>query len=133
MTILSAYQVTNGLAPVELPKGMPVDFAMTTVAGGLFNLDITLEELAERISYVQTMFVDNAENPNKLFIATGAPLAFILKVPAFSQAILPVYSGFPLRMQVSSRNAASAVISEDRTVPAIIFNIPQPIAVWSVS
>lgn len=117
----TAFPVFNGYAPKEGPKALPVDFDFTTL--GTFAFDLMLENSEGVIQFVQSVYVDNSDNPGALtmrFAQTGQRLV----IPANSQGQYPVIC--PDQTQVVMSCPVSA-LAKGR---AIFMNVPMPYTQW---
>ena len=119
-------RVYNGLAPIELPIGMPLSYPFPGGAGLLTIDDDLLLPLTEgQISFVQSVWVDNADNDATVqivFDGTGQRLI----IPSRSQGVYPVFVGNPAHYHITSALVAAAY-----NVNLIFLNVPMPHAVWS--
>lgn len=116
-----AFGVFNGLAPEELPKGLPYTYDFSTDTAVSF--DLQLENTNGIIQMVQSVYVDNSDNNAALtlrFTITGQRLV----VPANSQGIWPVIA--PLQTQIT----ASTTPAADLRVHIILLNVPMPYTQW---
>lgn len=117
----TAFPVFNGYAPKEGPKALPVDFDFTTL--GTFAFDLMLENSEGVIQFVQSVYVDNSDNPGALtmrFAQTGQRLV----IPANSQGQYPVICPDQTQVTMSSPVNASAVGR------IILMNVPMPYTQW---
>ena len=120
-------RIHNGLAPVELPKGMPLNYIFPAGAGVVAITDDLLQPLSEgQLAFVQGVWVDNADSDNKVQIdiqGTGQRLI----IPSRSQGIYPVLVGSLVGFTLTMPQAAVDVM-----VRLILLNVPTPFAVWSL-
>lgn len=112
-----------GLTPEDgRPKGVPVKFILTATAQSIV-VDLTLEEMANRIEFVQCAWIDNSQNAALLTLNIPG-CEQDLKVKAGWQGVYPIYGGMPLQFPVSSPVAVDTVIK------MILLNVPQPFYSW---
>ncbi len=107
--------VNNAQLPKEGPKTIPVLVDLRTATSVL--VDLTQQQMTAKISYIQTVFVDNSLNTASVSI-TADTTGQILRVPAGTQAYLPILAPIPPRFTIAT---AGAVI-----VPIQFLNIPMP-------
>jgi hypothetical protein len=118
------YKTRNGLAPAIGPVGLPVtlNFPDRTAT---FDLDFTKTIQDRDIDIIQSVWVDNADNPNKLIIQCDQTQQRLV-IPAFAQQSLPIICPQDPRLNVScDGNQVFA-----GKVQLIFQNIPVPIASW---
>jgi hypothetical protein len=122
MTALrSAFPIGNGFAPAKGPKALPIVLDFTAVA--LHEFDLVKEELADITDFVQTVYVDNHDNPNELtlrFSVTNQRLV----IPAGATGIWPVLAPQNLRV------TAETEIDEDAIISLTFLNVPMPLTQW---
>jgi hypothetical protein len=119
-----AFRVFNGLAPEEMPKGMPWVYDFSSVGDQSF--DLQLENTGGIIQMVQSIFVDNSDNAAPVtiqFTITNQRLV----IPANAQGIWPVIA--PLQTQIRAITTPSAALK----VTIILLNVPMPYTQWGPS
>lgn len=122
MTQYLGWAVSNGLAPQEGPKGMPISLALGA-ANTPVGVKLTQEELQGNISLIQSAWIDNSLNPELLIIQLPI-LGQLLRIPRYWQGVVPLFSIIPFECVVSSAQA-------NITIPTILLNMPQPIGGWA--
>ncbi len=115
--VLRAFPVFNGYAPAQGPKAIniPLDFTNTA----RIEFDTVQEEQNGEIQYIQTVYVDNASNPNALTLQFDQTMQRIV-VPAYAQGPWPVICGSNFR--------CVATTTEGVVCSAILLNVPMPLA-----
>lgn len=112
------FPVFNGYAPAAGgPKAIPIVFDFTVASE--IDFDLIAETTAGIIDFVQSIWVDNATNPNALrftFSQTGQRLV----VPANAQGIWPVIAPSGLRCRVQTTPGGALLIT------CILLNVPMP-------
>lgn len=120
-TLKTAFSVYNGYAPNDTPKALPIAFDLTSVS--FTEVDLLLENTQGVIGYVQSIYVDNSNNPeilNVLFYGTMQRLT----VPAFAQGIWPVFSADQVKFKIST------IPNDGATGNIILLNVPMPLTQW---
>ena len=112
-----AFPSFNGYAPKEGPKALPVDFDFSSV--GSAELNLLLENTEGQIQYVQSMWVDNSDNPGALTIRFGGTNQRVV-IPANAQGNWPVITIDQVRATISSPINAAA------RGQIIFLNVPMP-------
>lgn len=115
----SAFPVSNGLAPDGDPIAVPVTVDLTATTSKTVNF--LIEETNGSIDNVQTLFVDNADNAQKLTLTFGVTNQRIV-FPANAQGYVAVLAG-GINVSVATTGAV--------VVPLIFINVPMPGHVWS--
>jgi hypothetical protein len=119
-----AFTIANIVVPADGPKTIPLVFDFSTNAEQTFDCVEIIEQ--GKISYVQTMYVDNRDNPNELTITIDLVRQRI-SIPAHSQGYYSILAPTPPRFTVKT-GAVGAY-----TVGIHLLNVPiQPI-VWVLS
>lgn len=119
--------VFNSKVPSEGPKCVPIVVDFTTVTNtAAWSLDLTNLVNQAKMSYVQTVFVDNSQNPAQLRIVNAQSNQRII-VPANCQAYVPILQPNPPQLTISS------VVAVGLTVPLYFLNFPVAPCVWSAS
>ena len=119
--VKTSFPVFNGYAPKEGPKALPVPFDFSSV--GTMSFDLLLENTEGILQFVQSVYVDNSDNPGPLTI-TFAQTRQRLIVPANSQGNYPVICPDQTQVTMSSPVNASAVGR------IILMNVPMPYTQW---
>lgn len=107
--------INNALVPKEGPKTIPVLVDLRTASSAL--VDLTQQQMTQKISFIQTIFVDNSLNTESVSIQADTTNQ-ILRVPAGVQAYLPILSPIPPRFIIATTGAV--------IVPIQFLNIPMP-------
>lgn len=105
----------NAMVPKEGPRAIPINVDLTTSQ----SVDIDLSQLSmqNKMSFVQTVWIDNSLNPAALILTVGGSRQQI-KVPAGWQIIAPAFSMLPPQFNVASTGGV--------IVPIHFLNIPLP-------
>lgn len=111
--------VLNATVPPEGPKCIPIPVDLTTAATA--QIDMTLATGQQKISGVQSIYVDNSENPAPLTVLVDGTNQEI-ECPALSQGTYPVISTNRPKFTVSSTGGVSVLIH--------FLNVPIPCNVW---
>src|SRR5579859_4337412 len=92
------FGVFNAMVPSEGPKIIPVSVDLTVNQSVL--IDISPQQQSGKISFVQSVFVDNSNNSQPTLV--NNPVTQVtLVVPPNSQALLPIFVGNPPKLVVS--------------------------------
>lgn len=118
---LTAFPISNGYAPLEGPKGMPLNVDFTSIASQAF--DTTQEFQNGEIAMIQSVWVDNRD-VNQAVTLTIAGTGQRIVVPANTQNVYPVYTAMPLRF------TAAVPALEAHTCKLIFCNVPQGGGSW---
>jgi len=121
MATRQAFGVSNGYAPAQGPKALPIEVDFTGSASQTFNL--LQEETQGQIQNIQSVFVDNSDNANPLTILFAITQQRIV-VPAGAQGIWPVICAEQVQFTVST-NAGDGL-----QVMLILLNVPMPLTQW---
>lgn len=114
--------VFNGLGPEKGPVIMPIPLDFS--AQNPFLVDLEREVSADRIEWVQTIFIDNSANTTAVTI-TWAISGQIIVIPPGSQAYLPVLVPNTPRFSISTTGTP--------TVYLHAINVPMPAIIWNTS
>jgi hypothetical protein len=117
-----AVPVFNATIPKEGPKSLPVTCDFSVV--GTYDIDLTLIQSQQRMSVVQSVFVDNTLNGQKTTITINGN-SQTLVIPAGGQAYLPLLAAKPTIITVASTGGV--------VVPMIFLNVPVPACVWDTT
>ena len=121
-TVNTTFQpVANAKVPKEGPKAIPLVLDFTATQS--YQVDLTQQQQAAKISFIQGAFIDNSANPQPLVIATGNSQQNLV-IPGYSQAYVPLLLPNPPTFVASTTGGV--------VVSIIALNIPMDIAVWSV-
>lgn len=114
----TSFPVLNGYAPQEGgPKAVPITLDFNTETS--YEFDLVDEVARDVIKFVQSVWVDNFDNPNALILSfsqTGQRLV----VPAGAQGTWPVIAPLGLRC-IATTSAGVGVICK-----LILLNVPMP-------
>jgi hypothetical protein len=120
-TPTNAYQIANVVIPRGGPKAVPLnmDFSSAT------EQDVDLSQLVEqaRIEYVQTVFIDNADNAAAVTLKTTLTNQRII-CPAHSQGYFSILQPNNPVMNFSTTPAANLIVGVQ------FLNVPVQPAVW---
>lgn len=112
-------QVFNGLIPPEGPKVVPLSADFSAAAS--YTINFLLTQSQQFMSQIVSVFVDNSTNDQEVSITVGV-INQVLKIPAHSQAYLPLFA---------PKNTVLTVASTGAHVVGFFFvNVPLPAAVW---
>ena len=115
---LTAMKIANGYAPRNGPLGITKRLEFTASVGEI-AFDLYKEESSNDIEFIQSVWVENQNNPNPLeieFLGTNQ----ILKVPANTQGIYPAIAPNPV--VVTCRTTAG----NNLNCKVILLNMPMP-------
>jgi hypothetical protein len=116
-----ASSVTNSLLPPPSnpPRSIPfiLNFGTITTLG----IDLTNQIEQNYISGIQGMFIDNSTSSTRTTVYIPSSQQ-TLRVPAYSQAYLPIIAPTPPQLNVTNLGSA--------TVGLQLFNYPTPACVW---
>lgn len=115
--------VFNQLVPDENPRSIRIRYDLVNQDDVIVDLNNAIE--AKVISNVQTIYFDNADNPNNVTMqieVTNQRLIF----PAYSQGYIPVLCPNPPKFTLSSQGGIGSITMLNVPMPAIIWSIPQP-------
>lgn len=124
---LTPYGISNGLAPLD-PQGAVNPIAMPVVYdfknNSVIEKDYWAAQAAGIIGAVQTVYVDNSDNPNPL-VFTFQGTGFRLRVPALSSGFFPVVAPTQLRVHVATPADPALEFLQ-----VIYLNVPMPLTLW---
>lgn len=115
------FPVFNGFAPEQGPKALSVELDFSTETE--LNLDFTRAQQGNAISFIQSVYVDNTDNPNPVTFQFDQTRQRIV-VPAYAQGEWPV---------IATDTAKCIVTTTATLVPlcrAIFKNVPMPLTQW---
>ncbi len=101
------------------PKAMLVSLDASSTTH--WDIDLWTEATEHAMPFIQSVWVDNAFNPNPVLIRTGV-IGQRIMVPAFSQATRPVFVGNPPKFTVDVKEAF-----DTGTLELIFLDVPVPI------
>lgn len=113
----AAFSTFNGYAPKEGTKALPVDFDFRTT--GVIDVDLQVENTNGVIQMVQSIWIDNTNNPNPLTIVFGVTRQRIV-CPASAHGMWPVITVDQVSFRMSS------VVSAGAVGQVILLNVPMP-------
>jgi hypothetical protein len=113
--------VANALVPKEGPKAVSLQIDLTTQTGVI--VDFTLAYMQQKLSAVQSAFVDNSGNQFPVTLTVDNPYQNIV-CPALAQGSFPLVAAIRPKITVASEGAV--------VVPVIFLNVPIPAAVWLI-
>jgi len=113
--------IFNSLVPKEGPKVLPVrvDFSVENS----YRLDLTQQTQLAIVAFIQCVFVDNASNPEPLYLQTETSLQRVV-IPARSQAFVPLLAVKPPVVLLESAGGVAISLH--------FLNVPMPLHIWSV-
>lgn len=115
--IKTAFPTFNGYAPKEGVKALPIFFDFRSV--NFLEFDLLLENTQGSIQMVQSVWVDNADNPNPVEILFGVTNQRVV-VPANVQAMCPVITVDQTKVKITGTINPAAVGQ------IILMNVPMP-------
>lgn len=116
-----AFGTFTGLAPTDGPKVVPTTLDFSVLAA--YNIDMFMEESTAQIGFVQSVYIDNADNPNSLTIVCAVTNQRI-RVRANTQGWYPILATDKFACRVSSTLGAYSVSLH-------FSNVPMPTAQWA--
>jgi hypothetical protein len=118
----SIFGVSNVIVPKSGPKAAPVtlDFANT----GAIDIDCELLTSQGRIEYIQTLYIDNADNLNPLTLTMGLT-GQRLRVPARYQGYFPILAPNPPLITCETNQTANLKVF------VYLLNVPVQAVNWS--
>lgn len=102
----AAFSTFNGYGPKEGVKALPVAFDFSVL--DVIDFDLLIENTSGVFQFVQSVWIDNSDNPGALTLIFGVTNQRIV-APAFSQGCWPVITVDQTRVRLSSPNHAAAV------------------------
>lgn len=115
---LTAFPVFNGMAPTQGPRALPINFDFTTSAQPQVH-NLLTENANGIIQYVQSVWVENDDNPNTLYI-TFQGTGQIIAVPSKTHGTWPVFSTDQVVVTLESQQHV------DAHGKIILLNVPMP-------
>lgn len=113
--------VANALIPKEGPRAVSV-VAPFTVSATTFLIDFQQTQTLQKMSVIQTLFVDNFKNPQPLTILCSGTNELIT-FPAFAQGYIPVLAVAPsTNFNIATTGAVSVAL--------IFLNVPINPIIW---
>lgn len=94
---MTVIPVDNNRAPCEGPKVVPIKLILTDTTQNI--VDLFANTNANQISLIQSLFIDNADNPDRLIIVCDVTGQRII-CPQYSQGYIPCLSQLPVRFRV---------------------------------
>jgi hypothetical protein len=120
-TVPNPQKVNNGIAPKEGRLTVPFNIDFTAISS--YTVDLTaIQQMQQRISFVQSVFVDNSQSTVDLVLTLSTTQQRII-VPANSQAYLP--------MLLSLQNSLLVQSSSGIVIPLQFMNFAIAPCVWS--
>lgn len=111
--------IFNQLVPDEGPKSIRARCDFTSVDE--YIVDLTEAMAKKVIRSVQSLYIDNFDNPNDLTITTEASNQRII-FPANAQGYIPVLLPVPAIFNVAAPSGISIIH---------MLNVPMPMAIWA--
>lgn len=122
--MLGAFQVFNGRAPSGVPKVIPLRFDISAVAN--YYIDLSVDEAFQNIEFIQSVFIDNAENPAAVTLTFEISGQRII-APPLSQGYYTVFAPEQTKFTLSTTIHATA---QPRV---LLLNIPVACCIWKVA
>lgn len=123
MTNQPRMEIYNMMLPQMGPRAIPITVDHTSDDD--VNIDLSALVRDGVVDYVSGAFIDNSENAAELILEVDGGTGQQVKVPANSQAYLPVLSVNPPKF--ISRTTATGGLY----IPIIFYNVPMLPYVWS--
>ncbi len=120
-TVKSYYKVSNVVLPPEGPVIVPVELDFS--ADALIDIDGYQIVASGKLSYIQSVYIDNADNANDLTLTAGLTNQRII-APAGSQGYYPIFLGVPPHCK------AETVAVADLKIKIYFANVPLMAGVW---
>lgn len=119
----AAFACSNGLAPRSMqPKSVTVQMDFSASAAPQI-IDFLLEEQFQAIEEIQSIKIDNSNNPGTLTLIFDISLDPLV-IPPFAQAVLPIIAPAKSKCTVITPQSPTAK-------PTLIFlNVPMAQGVW---
>lgn len=119
----NSFQTTNLTQPAA--GSVAIDVLLDFTIGPVLNLDITAEFLDGVIDFVQSVYIDNADNASPLdLVFHGAPVDYRIRVKANTQGWYPIaWPKGPGRFVASSAGVLKVNI--------IVANYAMPYLSWA--
>lgn len=110
----------NGKVPNDGPRTIPVpvDFATASV----WSLDLSLQTKLKIVGFLQTVFVDNKDSDEPLYIRTDT-VRQVICIPGRSQAYVPLLMTDSPSLELESASGLRMLLH--------FMNTPMPLHVWS--
>lgn len=121
MGMNASFAVSNGLAPAEGPRVVPVILDFTATPAEISG-DFTIEESTGVVSFVQSVFIDNADNTSPLTLIIDVTGQRIV-VPANRQGYFPVFATESFKWTARTAGVFRVGIT--------FANVPMPTAIWA--
>lgn len=121
-TIGTTFGVSNVIVPRNGPKAAPVTLDFSN--DGTIAIDTELLLSQGRIEYIQTLYIDNADNLNPLTL-TCSITGQRIRVPARYQGYFPILAPNPPLITVSTNQTANL------KVYVFLLNVPVQAVNWS--
>lgn len=119
----TAFAIANVIVPKGGPKVIPTALDFSNAAE--ISMDGELIVSQGGIEYIQGVFIDNADNPDKFSLNMEGVNQRIV-CPANSQGYFSIMATNPPKM------IASTVQTNGRIINVYFYNVPIQSAVWSV-
>lgn len=120
-----AYKTFNGMAPVELSKGITVDldFTVNGSNGAAIDIDLTMVEKDGRLSFIQGVYIDNFDS--------GQNFVLITQISGHRLSLANGKQGFfPLFAPPDASFSGTIIAAATNKVRLIFVNFPLPAFVW---
>src|SRR6185437_8815590 len=114
-------QTFNARMPAEGPKAIPLTFDFSQYPS--YEVDFTLAQMQQRLSVVQSVWVDNSANPEPVSLNVSMS-GQIIVCPAYSQGVFPCIAALRPKIIVSCSGTSIIV--------CVFMNVPLPANVWTV-
>lgn len=113
-------QIWNGLLPEGGLQAMLATADFST--GSAFTIDLTIGNLQQKLTNIQSVFIDNSQNAQGVTLASQTPGGTTISIPGGYQAYLPLLQPNPPKFIVSSTGTGKTNF--------YFVNAPLPAAVW---
>lgn len=127
---MTQWPLRNGLKPFGGPAAIPQTLTFTSLITQITqDLTQAVVLVTNAVELVQTLFIDNSQNPSPLTITTGVVNQSV-KVPAYSQAFLPILTTTSFFTAVSNGGVRAQA---NVNVNIHYLTMMLPAAVWPAS
>lgn len=119
-TLVSSYEVYNGLAPLKAPRAMLLNFDFSIAAS--FSFDLQLAQSLDKLEFIQSIYVDNADNSSSVIFTFGISNQRVI-IPSNSQGYVSVLCPNAPRFTVACDNAV--------VIPVHLLSFPVAQMIWT--
>lgn len=120
----SSFPMPNTANPSSGPVGIPVPFLFGAGAAQNVAMDLALEQMAGKIDFIQSIFIDNRAS-GQPFTIVFSGMSYVIQCRAGRSGTWPV-----LAAQGALSFTANCPVAAPATVPTIMFNTEQSYFYW---